>query len=782
MRFFSGGLLCAILAVFLLAAVTPAFADTAVGMKVLPGLGGLYKLNQPLALEVAVDNPGPGFTGTITVVQKGEQPGGRPDLPRVAINADVPANSSKQFRLVIPGELAFTRPVVQLVSGGRALAESRVEGAAVDGANRVILALGRDIAGGGLQAWLSEGPGAQTNLKYLSAAGLPANSLLLGTADVIMINPAAVAALNAQQVHAIKEWVNLGGTLVLFGGAGAGEGGAFAGVSPVLVTGNQMVDGKLGGLRSGGPLAVAAGRLVAGRALVVDDGVPVLARRQLGWGEVVYCGAAAGDLGGSARGVWSALLQNAVPVTGVDHSPPDSVTVPAAGVKNLPLRGFYPVMTQAANQLAGPSAYIPQLAGPPAPVLVLLWLAYTAAVGPLLYYLLRRSGRRDWAWALVPAGALVAAGGFYLFTPAVRIPGCLTQTLSVVDILSPDLAAVRSGASIVAAKGGELTVHVAPGFIAGPAVGYASGASPGLVQENGEQSTVGFGRVQYNSLRQVYAYGLQRNRGSIAGRLYLEGKRIKGDLVNKTGLDLRDCKLILGGRVIQAGSLPARGTLHIDEALAGSGPAPGNEALIAELIGGGGRRPGEPFFRERQMLGAGLRGDSPGPAGIQFTGWHDGAPGLFQVAGKDSRSKDYGLTLVEQAIELNVPAGRFYLPAGLVKPRTGELGYVSTPENGGKVSYGSIPLVYNIGGVLTGKQFKITALDIQYSSGQFDLPVEIYNYREDKWEQLPDGGRRITGAELSRYLSGNEVRLKVAGGSRGPYPVWPGLAVEGVVY
>ncbi|MBE3586613.1 MAG: hypothetical protein IMW94_10790 [Thermoanaerobacter sp.] len=776
MRFFSNVFILAVLATALLAGALPSLAAAPVEMKVRPGLGGLYKVNQHLELVITVDNPGPGFTGTITVEQDEERPERRrPDLARVATDVDVPAGASRQYRLVIPGELASVKPVVRLVSGGQVLAASRVEGVAVDDGRMVILALGEDVTGGGLQDWLSRGAGSLATLKYLSPGELPGDSLLLGAADIIMIGPAGVSRLSQEQVKALKEWVYLGGSLVLLGGAGAGEGGSFADVSPVQVSGRQVVDGKLEGLRSGGPLQVAAGRLVAGKALAVENGVPVLARRPLGRGEVLYCGAAPGDLGGEARDVWSALLNSTITEPGIKARTPQGPY--PAGDPAVAL----PVFSKWMSPLVAASAYIPRLAGPPVPVLALLWLFYTAAVGPLLYFLLRRVDRRDLAWALVPAGALVAAGCFYLLAPAGRIQGYLTQTLAAVEILAPEMAEVRAGASVVTTRGGDLTVQAAPGMLAGPA-SDSTNRTAVLVQQNKDTTKVHFGNVQNNSLRQVYALGLRRDLGSIAGRLYLEGNSIKGDLVNRTGLDLRDCRLILGGRVIPAGHLPAGGTVHVEEKLEGVNPPADPEMLLAALGVGRPGQPGDLYFRERMMLNEIIYGDSGRPAGIQFIGWHDGSPGIFAVAGKSGRSADYGLVLVKQTIPLEA-AGRFYLPAGLIKPRTGDFlmpGRSLSPENNATNDQ-KVNLVYDLDDAGISRNFQIAALDIQFAKGQFNLPVEIYNHREGRWEQLPDGGKRIGAAELSRYLSRNQVWLRTSGESRGPYPAWPGLAVEGVV-
>lgn len=756
--------ICAILAMAIIMTALPSSAAAAVAMKVRPGLGGLYKVDQPLELMVTVENPGSGFEGTIVVRQEEERPERRrPDLAQLAIDVNVPANAREQFRMVIPGELASVKPVVELVSGGLVLAKSRVEGFEVGG-GRVILALSEEIME---QAWQSKSPSSEMHLKYLSPGELPEESLPLGAADTILVDPSNVSSLSERQVRAIKEWVRLGGTLSLFGGAGAGEGGIFSDISPVRVTGRKTVDGKLGGFRSGGPLNVASGELVAGRAVALENGVPVLARRELGRGLVLYCGAAPGDLGGEARGVWSTLF-------GASADP---------GNKYLPPKR--PSPRSSIGSLVHASSYIPRLAGPSVPLLALLWLVYVAAVGPLLYFLLRRADRRDWAWALVPAGALVAAGCFYLLAPANRLQSYLSQTLATIEIFSPELAEVRAGATIVVSRGGDFTIRAADSMYAVPAGDYGH-TNTTLIHQSGGKTSVNFSGVQYNSLRQVYAYGLQRGLGSIEGKLYLDGSRIKGDLVNKTGLDLRDGELLLGGRVIRIGRLPSGGTVHVDETLERLNIPASPEMLLTEM-GGRGSNPGEPFFRERRMLAEIVHGEFGRPSGIQFFGWHDGAPGIFEVAGKPGQKENDGLILVKQAIKLDAAAGRVRLPAGFIVPRTGEMegqpGSVPEFERRAIPAGDTIKLLYDIKDAGIEGKFNVETLDFQYTQGQFTYPVEIYNLQQGQWERLPEGGRKIATDELSLYLSDYKIWLRVTRPEefRGPYPMWPGLAVEGVV-
>lgn len=762
-NYFIYTVLFSLLAAALILPPPPALAEDDVVLKVRPGLGGIFKVEQPLELILAVENPGREFQGVVTVKPDRErQDKYNPGTAMYTMEVKVPAGAREQFSMVIPGELAAQRPEVELLAGGQVLARSRVEGAAVGG-GRVILALSEEIMGSGLQAWLSKTPGPQNNLKFLTPGELPASPVPLGAADVIMIDAAGVPALTESQGRALKEWVYLGGTLMLFGGAGAGEGEVFSDVSPVLVTGKKTVEGRLGGLRNGGPLNVATGELVAGKAVVREGGTPVLARRQLGRGLVFFCGAAPGDLGSGAQGLWPAMFGTAPGLENV---------IPPPGRISQAFLASQDVLTDA-------SAYIPRLAGPPIPVLALLWTVYAAAVGPLLYFLLRRKDRRDLAWLLVPLGSLLVAGFFYFLAPANRLQNYLTQTLATVEIFSPELAEVRAGASVVASRGGDLIVEAKKDVYLAPSRSDGHNLGTTVTGQGDGSLGVEFKEVEYGSLRKVFAYGLNRNPGSIEGRLVLERNIVKGELVNKTGLDLLNSSLLLGSRMIRLGDLPAGGTVRIEEALEDWERLLQPAGLLPEI-----NRPDDPYFRERRMLSRFEPGDTGLWEGIRFLGWHDGAPGLIQVGGGKGRSEDQGLLLIKQRIDLALAGGKFTIPAGFITPRQVESDRIVYHEQAVKeIHGGGFNLLYDLEDAGLGGNFQVESLVFSFNPEQVPYKAEIYSPSRDRWEPLPTGEKRITAEELSGYLADNKVLLKIipSGDVVGPYPAWPGLAVEGVV-
>ena len=202
--------------------------------------------------------------------------------------------------------------------------------------------------------------------------------------------------------------------------------------------------------------------------------------------------------------------------------------------------------------------------------------------------------------------------------PSGRLQDSLSQTLATIEIFTPDLAEIRAGTSIVSSRGGELALRVPNSVYAVPAGGQGGLQNrPAVVCLEDAGSSVTYSGVEYGSLRQAYLYGLHREYGSIEEKLYLEGDLVKGELVNGTGFDLRDCKLLLGGRLISLGNLPAGGSARVEEVLEKGRYPAGRERLLMEI--GGRNEPGEPFFLERQMLSQ-FSNDNRMENSIQFLG------------------------------------------------------------------------------------------------------------------------------------------------------------------
>lgn len=736
---FSKFLLCAVLALAVFCAAFPTAACAAVGLKVRPGLGGLYKTERPVELLITVENDGPGFSGLLSV-------GGMNEFGQ-AINeemflreVEVPADAVSQYSLTISGDLATIMPTVELTVGDLVLAKVKVEGLAISGDSSVALVLNEEIMGSSLPAWLTENIDTRVNLKYLSAEELPVNNLALQVADILMTDASGLVGLSVDQLQALREWLCAGGLLVLFDGPGAETVEVLAAEGLTLT--NENSDYNL---------------YMLGRGQVVHYKVPLR------------------ELGTEGQEIWKVLFGAYSYDKYAELQPIKQPALPS-------------LHNNSVHEITAASAYIPELSTPSFWLLALLWLAYIAIVGPLLYFLLRRADRRDWTWVLVPLMALVVAGCFYLLAPGNRVQNYLTQTLVTIEMFASETSEVRVATAVVAAKGGDFTLDFNPEMhVTRIDNYYSTSAWPEPVWQDDEWTRVGFNKTEYGALRKVYAYGLQQGLGNIEGEIQLSGSTIEGRLLNKTGFDLRDCVLLLGDRVIDIGALPKGGAVDIEKTLEEWADFSNSTQM---LLPGINRNPTvDPSFRENTMLSGMIGSSRAGLVDAQFLGWSDELPELFELTGLNEQQQEQGLTLLKQTLRLDL-RDAFRLPVNPTVIPYSNYSYYYTSGFGGAFSYvhgglwepgSSIEFAYNLGRAGLGANCRIDALAFQAIPG---YATELYHWQQDSWDAFSEEEGGITGSELEPYLNDNTIRGRTVKTEDVSSPYYqgllPGLALEGV--
>ncbi len=707
-------LLLALAAVF--ARAGPGWCGGDVTIKTRPGLAGIYKVTCPVLIRVDIDNRGDGFRGLLTVVPRDREPVRRSG-PVYMTEVEVPAGGRVTLDLVVPGELASGSPLVRLAAGGITLAETGLEGVGLGG-GAVVLSLGERLSGSSLFAWLDKTHGGQVTVKYLPPEDLPEKSLFLGAADVIVADREAAARLSSGQVDALKEWVRLGGTLLLSGEDGTVSGGPFRDIGP------------------------AAGG---------SPGTP--ARRPLGRGEVVLFRAPIESVEDRGGKTWEAL-----------------------GLLPKEKRLFGDRAMEMKHVLADAGSYFPLVKTPGIPVITLLWAAYALAVGPGLYLTLKRLNRRDLAWVLVPAAAVLAALGCYTLSPANGRQAYLAHTTATVEIVDENLAEVRASGTFVLPRGGSL--EVAGGEMLLDPVNFYSGrrGRPAAAYSDGRQSRVVFEGVEYGSMRQVHSYGTLSGVGRVAGRVFFRDDRLTGEIVNRTALDLRDCRILVGKNLMEIGHIPAGGSRRLDEPL--------NWSVIVDDPGSMYRVDSQSpvKVREARLISSfTARRESAGE--VYFLGWSDSAPDYLKVIRPEGQGQSSGLTLVRQKIELDFPAGPFRLPAGFIRytVRNPAGGYGTGP--GAVVIHrGSVQISYDLPKTLNTGSFRVTGIEVPAVPDRAFYTVEIYRQDTQGWDQVDKNGQRYTGADALKYLSGEgKIEVRLTSPVEKGEGIFPGITVEGVV-
>lgn len=285
-----------------------------------------------------------------------------------------------------------------------------------------------------------------------------------------------------------------------------------------------------GWVTAGGTLLINGGRLDEEELSALEDLLPqetghLLARRQLGRGQVVLT---TYDLANPLldRGQevlqrsWSEVLQ------GLDS-------------------GISPVMDErfSPSALVHASNLIPSLSLPGAGMISLLFILYVLIVGPVLYQVLRRRHKAEWAWWLVPLIAVVFTAGIVGYGTWVRGDGYVFHQVAVWELNGETGAQVTGAYAVVASSSAdEIGVASNENVAVWPLVD--SGSTAVWLPERKQ--------VQYQDFKQ---WSIQNGRfttwmedvGRITAELTLEEGMVRGQVVNQTSYDLADVVVAVPG-------------------------------------------------------------------------------------------------------------------------------------------------------------------------------------------------------------------------------------------
>lgn len=704
----------------LLGAAAPGWCAGEVTLKARPGLAGVYKINQPVLIRVDIENSGEAVRGYLTLVSRNTDMQSRRFEPVYRCEVEAPARGRTSVEMVVPGEVAANSAMVRLVAGDAAVAETSLEGTGVGGGT-VIIPLGDRVSGSGLFKWLDKTYGGQVTVKYLAVEELPQKWTSLSAADIVVAGRDSAGRLGSEQLKALKEWVQLGGVLILSGEEGTVKGGPFAGI------------------------IAAAGEDVSSQPL--GRGEVILTRSPL---------ESTGDANGES---WEALGLS------------DIITGQVKG-RQMEIRNIEN------NILAETGSYLPMVKIPDVWVLVFLWVAYILAVGPGLYLVLKHYNRRDLAWLIIPSAAVVTALGLYAISPVNRLQSYIGHTLSAVEILDGTLAEVKSTGTFVLPRGGVLEVRGERETLLSPVNHYYERGRPVSVY-SGDENGVVFSGVEYGSMRQVSSHGTLYGAGTFDGAVYFRNDSVVAEIKNNTNFSLRDCRLLVGQGLLDLGDIPAGAGVKISEPLNRTRIVT-NPGDIYQLD-----RHSPAKARENRIVseyavrktGSGevyLLGWSDSsvdrlkvikPAGRGQIG------GLTLVRQK--------LDIKFPAGEFKLPAGFI---KNTLNDLGGA--YKEGPE-GIFVHNGMVRISYDLRKTLKTPDFRVTAIEFPQFPDRSLNNIELFRHDLSRWEQVGAGVQKISGDDAGKYISGQgtvEIRVSPQSVDRpGVEGMFRGISVEGVI-
>lgn len=780
-----GLLLAAALAVSGPAAPAAEAAPQPLELKIEAGYNGQIKEAAWFPATFTLTNPGDDLSGEL-VVQTASPNGGR-DVAFVR-KVDLPKGGTKEVRMTLPGRYynkgsnTVTFYEGSAGQGARvpwATAENYVTVSAVNPPQTLFVGVAaRDPDTAAFLSLLSQRGGVPVQLVPLTPAGLPEESMMLDTLDAVILNDIAGDTLTAEQTAALKAWVGRGGSLFLAGGAGYPRtAAALADIAPVTVQGTETVTtlpalaqlaGRPLGLSQG--LTVSRAQLKPGaQAVAEEQGIPLLAKADYGSGEIWY---AAYDLAmeplagwnGNAP-LWQRLLAKQLPSGGPGGNPK------------------WMTGSQDYWQLNSALDSFPALQPPALGLLALVFAGYVIFVAPVLYLILSRLDRREWAWVAVPLISVLFTIGIYGIGAAGR-NDTLSQTLSILEVGEGGHGIRTSGTSVFVPDGGTYRLEFAGDAFVTPSFGYSGGrqnldgsVEAYIVQDAGSRE-VRFQDVPYWSVRKAMLHSEPvADTGQFEIAMQSDSGGLRGQLVNRTAETLRDVYLVMGGQTQELGELKP-GESREFQWSSGYRGAWGMDLAQLVFPYSGSR---DEKQRERALLQTYLqsRGAVDATDRPVVVGFSEAERSLYRVNGKPVESDVLQMWVqpVRISFEQN---GQVHIPAGYVTPsmlshNMQSLGIRNNDAlelSAGELSFEYVPNV-------AGAEFSRLVIHTEPSP---DLELQIWNEAKAEWSALDSQPTiELTGDEALSVSSGGFVRMKVV--ANGGYAAfrYPQIQWEGEI-
>jgi hypothetical protein len=376
------------------------------------------------------------------------------------------------------------------------------------------------------------------------------------------------------------------------------------------------------------------------------------------------------------------------------------------------------------NQLIETSRLIPGVTPPNLPLITGLWVIYILLIGPLLYIFLKKKDRREWAWGAIPLVSIVLAVGIYFLGKYQVAKTDVIHTASLVEILDPHLAKVKSAASVLMIQGGNYTVkRPSDSLFYANFIGRAS-EDPVLIKVDG---SIQYEHVPYLTAQQAYAEMFRNNLGSLRTTLYVENNRLKGAIQNQTSFPLKEARIHLGAQVFELGNLNQGQLVQVNQPIQKIYLPQRDEEQLDQ------QKPPSRWDLLETIVNNGKDPNLPVKSSLQITAHSEKGVPAFDAA--DRKETAYYSTLLVQNVQMDPAAnGKVIYPFGSLPARIGEASGKWEPvQNGYQLDNGFL----NIALKVQPEQFLAEKVEIPINEAPYrPFTIKLYNVKKNEWESV----------------------------------------------
>ena len=551
----------------------------AVDMEVTLGFDGSAKNSYWTPIAVTLHNKGGGrIVGTLSAAQ---QDFGTRDLPTYSANVVLPPHSRKLYHLYARLAEYGGDVTVALSDDSGVIVNRKVPANTCASKDVLIVSVGprtmrpNYLMGDTVKIVMTQSTGSGQPRRYpresnitvgsIDQTRLPDRPAALEGVNCLILSDFRPSAVERKALSALSSWVASGGILVVATGPDYRKftHSFYEELLPVRIEGAANVPGldslsSVGKARfPAGPVAVcrAVVKPNVGRTVASQNGLPIVAVRNYGAGQVVFV---AVDHLASPFKDWSG--QTAFWKSLISRREPGSIAC-TQGLSEELL--YAPGQPGPPDMMAGVVAQDPSIEAPSYTMLVAFLAAYLLVLAPLNYAVLRRKRRLELAWVTTPAIVLLFSIGAYAIGWTIKGGGLKLCEATVIESSSDArYARAVTVASLFSPAKRRYDVEVRdPSAVCQVLVDVNTFGEHQPKTIVGRVSVIDELPVHMWSSKSFQSVGGTDLGGRIVSQLVTDGRSVSGSIRNDTNVPLTKCCLVYGGNKVELRDLPCGGSV-----------------------------------------------------------------------------------------------------------------------------------------------------------------------------------------------------------------------------
>lgn len=767
--------------------------ENRIDISVFPGFDGKAKQTDGYPVRMEVTNNGKDFSGdlVITIPRTYNSVGNK------VIPINLASNTSKTIRFSVPGMEGMN--VIR--HGPNQNTQQQIylyEGSWKDG-KEVKIKKNLDLKPSFIQrnkmvlGVLTEQPDHLNYLKlvnfmvgnpeviFLTKEDLPNTSLGLDTLDILVIHEYSINELSETRQKAIKNWILEGGSLVLGSSPGMEQKfGLLADLLPLQVKNDVTINNlERYNKFSEESFDISNFKIFTGdlhknaTTTYEEDGIPLMTEMIKGNGFITQFSY---NIGNPSFSEWEgndALWQS----------------VPTMYEEDDFKRHFI-------DQLGSNSRIFKTLANYSLVTLSLLFVGYLLILVPVLYFILKKVDKREWAWIIIPAIAVISSVSLYGIGAKDRLGEIKTNAVSIISVDKDGQGSGKGSISFLSKSAGDYTISLNESYNSFPLETRRNNQSSvkdlPYIETTNKLINVHFKDVEFWSPRTVSIDVPYENYGQFTSLFTMQDGKFEGKVTNKFPFALEDVYLIGGRTYEKVGSLdpgeskviqlnPQKDTLF---------QAP-HESVSYQLFGhqpGPMRQDNDQEIKNRLLAQATRNKLFATQNSPMLVGFSRESLYSAKVNGKETTQEN--LHLISQPVKIELPKDEsIAIGAAISSPNLSVIGG-SIHHNGIKqggnpifdASPGSYLLTYQIPESFIERSFKTEELRFSVQERSNGIEYALYNVLNDEYEPIDSIFQSYEEKVQEAYIKDGVMLIKVTvsnSNRNGPIHV-PRMNVEGV--